>query len=186
LWWWHIRSWSFYHCFFTVEYSFSASSWWIHHQDRWSSLFSHWFTLQQSQLYVWCFGRKPENTDSWFELIVYAKSTNSNNRESELYVSKVVTKNSTYIIIDIVITWFGPVYGVCYFAGIQELVASSSTTRFRFTSYMMNPSSILIPVEIIFVCFPLLYQILVQLRPSQFSFLFVSWYKSSFVHDVHC
>jgi len=47
------------------------------------------------------------------DLFIFYKSTNSNNREFEFYVFEVATKNSMYLIINTVITCFGPAYDVC-------------------------------------------------------------------------
>nr|ABN05754.1 hypothetical protein MtrDRAFT_AC148775g13v2 [Medicago truncatula] len=65
------------------------------------------------------------------ELIVSGKSTNSNNRESEFHVSEAAFKQSMHLIIDIVITCFGPVYGVCCFARKQEPIASANNSKIQ-------------------------------------------------------
>ncbi|AES63324.1 hypothetical protein MTR_2g007510 [Medicago truncatula] len=65
------------------------------------------------------------------ELIVSAKSTNSNNRESDFHVSEAAFKQSKHLIIDTVITCFGPVYGVCCFTGKQEPIAFADNSKIQ-------------------------------------------------------
>lgn len=58
--------------------------------------------------------------DRDYELIVSPKSTNSTNRDSEFIVSEVAIKNSKHLIIDTVVSCYGPVYDASVFVGKQD------------------------------------------------------------------
>lgn len=107
------------------------------------------------------------------ELIVSAKSTNSTHRESEFIVSEAAFKQSKHLIIDTVITCFGPVYGVCCFAGKQEPIASADNNKIQFLKLHDESIVDFDPGGRIRSC--LMFSVFAVLRRIQFRLWWIPW-----------
>lgn len=107
------------------------------------------------------------------ELTVSAKSTNSNNRESEFRVSEAAIKNSKHLIIHTVVSCSGPVYDAPVFVGKQDHTVI--TVKNNFQCFDLHDEQIVNfdPGGRISSC--LMFSIFTVLRQLQFRLWWIPW-----------